>query len=363
MKFGIFDSLDLGIGTPEDVLRDRLRLAELADQWGVDHYHVTEHHGTPLSVCPSPNLFLAALAQRTTRIRMGALVLVLPAYEPVRLAEEIAVLDQMSNGRLDIGVGRGVSPYELEYVGADPGASLNTYSEMLGALTQALETGRFAHRGTLLRDIDVELSIGPAQSPYPPIWYASSNVATAEWAGQNGVHFVGRWNDGQFLQGAEAYWNAWDDRDPRAAMNRQDQDRPRVGFNSTLVIGDTDEQALAMYREHQARFKENTVLRWHEHGNHRVDGFADPDTGLAVRNAVVGTVDSVVGQFREMLSSGLVNYLEVNVYFGNMSFEESRRNLERYARQVIPALRSVHPHSVAAGVPTHRTIAAAEDPR
>src|SRR5882762_35324 len=99
--FGIFDSFDLGISTPGEVLANRLDFAVAAEAAGIEHYHVTEHHGTPLSVCPSPNLFLAALSQRTSRMRLGPLVYVLPAYDPLRLAEEIAVLDQLSGGRLD----------------------------------------------------------------------------------------------------------------------------------------------------------------------------------------------------------------------------------------------------------------------
>ena len=98
-EFGIFDSFDLGGVEPGQVMTERLEFAVEAERVGFDHYHLAEHHGTPLSVCPSPNLFLSALTQRTRTIRMGALVYVLPAYDPFRLAEEIAALDQLSGGR------------------------------------------------------------------------------------------------------------------------------------------------------------------------------------------------------------------------------------------------------------------------
>ena len=120
-EFGIFDSFDAGDATPGQVIANRLDFAVEAERAGIAHYHVTEHHGTPLSVCPSPNLFLAALSQRTTTMRIGALVHVLPMYEPLRLAEEIAILDQLAGGRLDVGVGSGVSPYEMAYFGIDGG--------------------------------------------------------------------------------------------------------------------------------------------------------------------------------------------------------------------------------------------------
>ncbi|MEZ2389079.1 LLM class flavin-dependent oxidoreductase [bacterium RCC_150] len=345
MEFGLFDSFDLGDESPGQVLESRLRLAEEAERLGLDRYHVTEHHGTPLSVCPSPNLFLTALTQRTRRMRIGTLIYVLPMYEPVRFAEELAVIDQLSGGRLDFGVGRGVSPYELEYLGVDPATSLPLYIEMLQAITHALETGRFDHKGELLRDLSVELPILPIQRPYPPLWYASSNIATAEWAGTNGVHFVGRWNNGQFIEGAKAYWEAWENRDVATALNRQDRKRPCVGFSPTLVIGESDREAHDRYFEHQSRFRDNVVLRWHDHGDHKVDAFAEPEFGLNVGNAIVGSIDSVIDQLREQMSSGLVNYLEPMVYFGNMGYKEAHRNLERYTQEVIPALRSFTPET------------------
>ena len=85
MQFGVTDHIDAA-GIPiADQIEERLRLVQYYEQLGFDRYMLTEHHGTPLSVCPSPNLFLAALSQRTTRLRIGALVYVLPAYEPLRV--------------------------------------------------------------------------------------------------------------------------------------------------------------------------------------------------------------------------------------------------------------------------------------
>src|SRR4051812_8210573 len=193
-EFGVFDSFDLGDAGPGQVMTERLEFAAEAERLGFDHYHLAEHHATPLSVCPSPNLFLSALTQRTSRIRMGALVYVLPAYDPFRLAEEIATLDQLSGGRLDCGVGRGISPYELSVLGGAAERSKDIHPEALGAITQALAPGRMRHRGPLLRSYDAELSVRPLQRPYPPLWYPSSNTASAEWAGHHAINFIGRWN-------------------------------------------------------------------------------------------------------------------------------------------------------------------------
>ncbi|HYK29401.1 MAG TPA: LLM class flavin-dependent oxidoreductase, partial [Streptosporangiaceae bacterium] len=112
--FGLFDWIDSdGERDAAQLYRERLDLLVDAESNGFDIYHVAEHHGTPLGLVPSPNVFLAAAAMRTTRIRLCPLVYVLPLYQPERLAEEIAMLDQLSGGRLEIGFGRGGNPYEL----------------------------------------------------------------------------------------------------------------------------------------------------------------------------------------------------------------------------------------------------------
>ncbi|MFP6761495.1 MAG: LLM class flavin-dependent oxidoreductase, partial [Rhodospirillales bacterium] len=97
MKFGIFDHMDLGgFENLSAFYEDRLKLAELYDEIGIHAYHLAEHHATPLGMAPSPNVFLSAMAQRTKRLRFGSLVYCLPLYHPIRLLEEICMLDQMS---------------------------------------------------------------------------------------------------------------------------------------------------------------------------------------------------------------------------------------------------------------------------
>src|SRR5438132_2929835 len=117
ITFGLFDWIDRRDAPLADLYEERLQLLEAADAAGFFCYHLAEHHATPLGMAPSPGMFLAAAAQRTRRIRLGPLVYLLPLYEPLRLLEEICMLDHLSRGRLEIGVGRGVSPYEVSYFG------------------------------------------------------------------------------------------------------------------------------------------------------------------------------------------------------------------------------------------------------
>jgi alkanesulfonate monooxygenase SsuD/methylene tetrahydromethanopterin reductase-like flavin-dependent oxidoreductase (luciferase family) len=110
MEFGVFDHLDRYGGPLADYYEDRLKIAEAYDRAGFYAYHLAEHHSTPLGMAPSPSVFLAAVAERTTRLRFGPMVWPMPLHHPLRLIEEICMLDQLSGGRLDIGFGRGAAP-------------------------------------------------------------------------------------------------------------------------------------------------------------------------------------------------------------------------------------------------------------
>ena len=108
LTFGIFDHMERQHAIPLDQqFRERLDLVALADRLGFWGYHLAEHHFTPLSVAPSQSVFLAAAAQRTGRIQLIPLVYCLPFYHPLRLIEEVAMLDNLCGGRLQVGVGRG----------------------------------------------------------------------------------------------------------------------------------------------------------------------------------------------------------------------------------------------------------------
>src|SRR6202049_1356128 len=120
MKFGVFDHVDRGDLPLGEHYENRLKLIEAYDRLGIRTYHVAEHHATPLGLAPSPSVYLSAVAQRTRRVRFGPLVYLLPYYHPIRLIEEICMLDQLSGGRLEFGLGRGVSPVEATLYGHGP---------------------------------------------------------------------------------------------------------------------------------------------------------------------------------------------------------------------------------------------------
>src|SRR5256885_14700341 len=143
MRFGIIDHND-DTGRPHTrQIAERLELIEAYDRLGFYAYHLTEHHGTPLAVTPSPHLMLAAAAQRTSRLRLGTLITILSLYHPMRVVEEAVTLDQLSGGRPDLGGGRGVSPAELAFHGGSGGGGAQSrVDEGFRSLRQGAPAGQ-----------------------------------------------------------------------------------------------------------------------------------------------------------------------------------------------------------------------------
>src|SRR5918996_790094 len=176
VAFGLFDWIDRGKAPLHQLYEERLQLLEAADAAGFFCYHLAEHHATPLGMAPSPGLFLTAAAQRTQRIRLGPLVYLLPLYNPLRLIEEICMLDHLSGGRLELGIGRGISPYELGYFGVPDDASARSlYDEALAVILAGLTNERLPFEGRHFRYRDVPMELRPLQQPYPPLWYPTQN--------------------------------------------------------------------------------------------------------------------------------------------------------------------------------------------
>ena len=157
---------------------------ELFDQAGFSTFHITEHHFTPLGLAPSPLIFLSAASRITKSIRLAPLVLILPLYNPLRLAAELCMLDHLSKGRLDIGVGRGISPYELAFYNINHLEAQSIYNEAYEVLMMALTRETVDFRGHYFKYFNVPIEMRPYQKPHPPLWYATGSEEGAAWAGK-----------------------------------------------------------------------------------------------------------------------------------------------------------------------------------
>ena len=238
MRFGIFDHLDDG-GVPFGRLfEERLKLIEAYDRAGFYGYHLAEHHATPLGCAPSPGVFLAAVAQRTRRLRFGPMVYLLPLHHPLRLIEEICMLDQMSGGRFLFGVGRGISPIEVGFFGVDFARGMAQYEEALAVIRLGLTHDELTYQGEFYKFDAVPMVLKPAQLPYPPLWYGISRPETIPWAAENDVNLV------SFLRPMSAMRPLVEEfRAKWASLGKRPEALPCIGVTRHIVVAETEKEA------------------------------------------------------------------------------------------------------------------------
>jgi alkanesulfonate monooxygenase SsuD/methylene tetrahydromethanopterin reductase-like flavin-dependent oxidoreductase (luciferase family) len=336
MEIGIFDHVDRS-GLPLDAFYEgRLRLAEAYDRGGFASYHIAEHHSTPLGLASSPGVLLASVAQRTERLRFGPLVYTLPYYHPMRLTEEICMLDQMSRGRLELGVGRGSSPVEAACYGLDPEERQGRYEEMLDIIRQGLTQGRIDHEGTYYRFRDVPLELAPVQKPHPPIWVGIVSPDSADRAARAGQNIVGLGLVGDMKILNERFRAAWADSHGGAFTGK-------IGMGRLIVVGKTDEAALELARRAYRVWRHNYHYLYRAYGTMSRRGEQPPEFDQ-IQNGnrgVAGAPETVIRTLREQLIESGVNYCVGQFAFGDMTPDEALGSVDLFVREVMPALKDL----------------------
>ena len=216
MRFDLFHELSVPdfLNTSEtEVIENTLRLWELADRLGYGTAWLVEHHLMPgLSHSTAPDLVLAAASQRTRRLRLGLGVVPLPYHHPLRVAQRVGMLDQLSGGRIDLGIGRGFSPREYATFGAAMGESRARVDAGLDALRQSFATGRITQDGPFHHLDDVPVMPRPVQQPHPPLWTAAVSPESFTWAAEQGIGaLAGPFKPWQMIrEDIRLYHEAWD---------------------------------------------------------------------------------------------------------------------------------------------------------
>lgn len=190
MKLGLFCALDhhpdLG-ETPQAAYRQTLREAELAEACGLESFWITEHHFSSYGLAPDPAVLLAAIAARTDRLRLGTATAVLPFDHPLRTAERYALLDQLSGGRLEFGVGSGYLESEFAGFGLDPGQRRARFDEALAIVRHAWGGSPVEHAGRHFQVAAPALSVLPLQPGGPPIHVGVTRPDSAPFVGRQGL--------------------------------------------------------------------------------------------------------------------------------------------------------------------------------
>jgi alkanesulfonate monooxygenase SsuD/methylene tetrahydromethanopterin reductase-like flavin-dependent oxidoreductase (luciferase family) len=334
LQFGIFDHLDSD-GTPlGDMLETRLELVELMDREGFYGFHMAEHHSTPLGWVPSPSVFVSAAIQRTSRLRIGPLVYVLPMYHPLRVYEEVCMLDHMSKGRLMFGVGRGAAVVEHQRYGIDPAQAPAMYHEAFAVIMKACESDILNFEGKFYSFKDYLVQSKPVQRPHPPVWYGAPNADAVGWAAPNSVNVVSLGPAARARAITDRYRKDW------AELGRKASEIPMMGITRHIVVAQSDAEAKAMARPAYAMWREAIEMLWKRSGaNFPLTPVypASFDELEAIGHGIAGSPATVRDYIGKLQQESGVNYVLGQMMFGNLSFEQASNSISLFAREVVPA--------------------------
>ena len=336
MKFGVFDQNDRS-GLPlAEQYENRLQLAELYDRLGFHCFHMSEHHGTTLSMTPSPSVWMAALAQRTERLRLCPLVYLLPTYNPARLYEEICMLDHLSGGRFEFGIGRGASPHELDALGIDSTKAAKMYAEAFDVLQRCFTQRAVTTTGEFWSLNDYAVEMKPLQRPRPPMWYAVGSPDSVVWPARNGVNVVCGGPTSRVRAISDRY------REEMAAADLKATRSPLIGINRYIIVGETDREANELGRKAWPTFYDNFIKLWRKHGTQPVNAKLPPsfDQLAESGHAIAGSARTVAQILSDQVSLGGVNYVIGSFMFGSMPHAEAVASIRRFAEDVMPAVKA-----------------------
>ncbi len=191
LQFGMLHLLENPAGkTERQIVEEQMAILQAAEDLGFDSVWPAEHHFSEYGYCVSSALMLAALAKTTKRIRLGTGIVVLPFHNPIRVAEEYALLDLMSGGRVDLGIGRGYQPHEFRGYGVAQEQSRGIFNESVEVILQAWTQDRVNFKGVHFNFQDVQVRPKPLQKPHPPIWMAALSPESFVQAGRKGFNLL-----------------------------------------------------------------------------------------------------------------------------------------------------------------------------
>jgi alkanesulfonate monooxygenase SsuD/methylene tetrahydromethanopterin reductase-like flavin-dependent oxidoreductase (luciferase family) len=332
MEFGIFDHLDRNDLPLKEFYEVRLKLIEAYERAGFYAYHVAEHHSTPIGMAPSPSVFLSAIAQRTKTLRFGPMVYALPLHHPLRLIEEICMVDQLSGGRLEIGFGRGSSNTEISFYGQDPAQAQDIYTEARELILRGLTQKYLTFEGKYFSFKDIPMELEPLQKPYPPMWYGVHSVDSGERAAKQGLNMVSLDSAQDTRNYNDRYRQVWREL-------HGDQPTPKLGLSRFIVIGENGSEALSAARR--------AYPIWHRHfyylysirggkpAHPRPDRF---DKMADIGQAIAGDPDAVAKFLEAQIDESAANYLVGQFAFGDLTLKESLRSVHLFHEHVMPKL-------------------------
>jgi alkanesulfonate monooxygenase SsuD/methylene tetrahydromethanopterin reductase-like flavin-dependent oxidoreductase (luciferase family) len=309
--------------TTAELYGELLEQVEAADALGFGSFWLAEHHFHEYGAVPRPPVWMAAAAARTRRIRLGSAVVVLPFDNPLRTAEDYAMVDVLSGGRLDLGVGSGYLKHEYAGFNLDPEEKRARFEEALDVLLRAWTGERFSYEGRYHHVRDVQLNVRPRQRPHPPVWVGTLRADSAPRIGARGfpvmlIPYASAETLPQLAAGVADYKAAF-----VAAGGRPEA--ATVPFGLHLHCGESTEQARAEARECMDRYVRTRLYAVQRSFETLVD-----------QNVVAfGDPDEIVRVARLYEAAGFTHLLAIG-NFGGLPHKQVLRSMERLARHVLP---------------------------
>ena len=324
----------------EAVYRETFEYVELAESLGIDEVWLTEHHFVEDGYCPSLLPVASALAARTQRIRIGTKLILLPFHDPLRLAEDVAVVDIISGGRFDLGVGAGYRAVEFDGFGVDPQERGGRLEEGVTVLRLALSGEPFTHQGAHYSYGPVQIVPPPVQRPVP-IWMGGRSPGAMRRAARSGCHlqladFVldNVTSDYKHFAGA-------------VAAQGRSMDQVRVATVATVFLDPDPERAWRIASPHLL-YQQNQYARWFSEAGDR-----PTDVGrqyrsiedLRIGTHLVGSPETVVERIRAVHAAVPFTDFSFWMLLPGLPVADAKRSLELFAAKVLPALRQMSPRS------------------
>ncbi len=330
MRFGLFGGAAArrGVAAAESArgYHDFVEYQVEAEALGIHGSFVTEHHFTAIGQVSATLNLLTWVAARTTTLRLGTAVIVLPWHNPVLLAEQAATLDLLSGGRLDFGIGKGYRHNEFFGFAMPPAEAESRFEEGLAVITRAwISDEPFSHAGRYWHFDQIVVEPPPAQRPHPPLWMAASSAESIRGCARRGSNLLlDQFAAPELIGERIALYRS----ELEAAGHVFDPMRVAVARNF-FVAADADETAAALGRQAQANQRLLTLSRGSESraGSH-ILGYSDAP-GAREANALIGTPDEIAAKLAALRAVGVEYVL--------LSGAGSRDNLRRFARDIMPA--------------------------
>jgi alkanesulfonate monooxygenase SsuD/methylene tetrahydromethanopterin reductase-like flavin-dependent oxidoreductase (luciferase family) len=340
MEFGAFLLMQSPSARPAAEIYARgLEIAQAAEALGFRNVWLAEHHFSTYGYLSRPVQLATYIAARTSRLRVGTAVIVVPLHHPLVIAEEIATLDLLAGGRVDVGLGRGYQPYEFERFGLELESGRARWEESVDVILRALEGEPFSYEGKLWRIPETTIFPAPVQRPRPPIWITAQSPASVEAAVRRGFHVL----TGGFgipLERMGEFRRLFD----RLVAEVRPPAPLHVGVQRAVYV--TDSEADARAAAEQARWNMRVTLSL-RHRYERVErgrAIAVPAPGepgldeLLDRYLVIGTPATCVRQIRRIRDLVGITHFNCSFWFGDLAQARVLRSMELFAREVMPAV-------------------------